>query len=448
MNKFFTTEDFAEIRDILETRHSIFYKFWEIGRPVELDTIPTACVRFDKTGSFLDFCFNPDFYKSLDMYSRAFIIAHEMLHVLLDHGFRGLDIKGGDPELLNIAMDVVVNEMLVFMAGFKRSAVKDHNKYCWMDTVFKREQDTYREAMVRAAASFEYYYDILKKNPENTSKQKLVDVHGDFGSSSTGRSKKKQQVLNDLIKEAINGCGKKDKEKLRKALNDIGKVKKPGSKNETEDEDDSSLKGTQAGTGLGDAMFSFAGISFSTKKKWETVIKKWAEKYMTHSSRDFTQWARTNRRFATIYSDLIIPTEMEVENRFEDKKRIKVVFFMDLSGSCYGYAKRFYKAVRSLPPERFKVDLYTFDTTVHAVDLTKDTHLKGGGGTSFSILESKVQEIKKRDQKHPEAVFVISDGYGNILVNEFPKKWYWFLTTNYRACIPKESNIFLLKDYE
>ena len=44
------------------------------------------------------------------------------------------------------------------------------------------------------------------------------------------------------------------------------------------------------------------------------------------------------------------------------------------------------------------------------------------------------------------AVFVITDGAGDYIKPENPKKWYWFLSENYRSCIPKNSYIFSLKD--
>lgn len=51
--------------------------------------------------------------------------------------------------------------------------------------------------------------------------------------------------------------------------------------------------------------------------------------------------------------------------------------------------------------------------------------------------------------RYPEAVFVITDGYGNRVKPARPEKWYWFLTPGgSRYCIPKECNIYNLQDYE
>ena len=60
--------------------------------------------------------------------------------------------------------------------------------------------------------------------------------------------------------------------------------------------------------------------------------------------------------------------------------------------------------------------------------------------------KSKEKEGKK--YSNIGAVFVITDGAGDYVKPENAKKWYWFLSENYTNCIPKNSNIFLLKDYE
>ena len=92
--------------------------------------------------------------------------------------------------------------------------------------------------------------------------------------------------------------------------------------------------------------------------------------------------------------------------------------------------------------------MFSFDHEVYDVDMKKG-EVYGGGGTSFSILEDRIQkDIKIYGKKYPEAVFVMTDGYGDAIRPQFPKKWYWFLSYNYRDLTPKECNIHMLKDYE
>ena len=106
----------------------------------------------------------------------------------------------------------------------------------------------------------------------------------------------------------------------------------------------------------------------------------------------------------------------------------------------------------SLNPKYFDVKLNVFDTTVRAVDLKKSKEVHVGGGTYFDIIEADVQaSIKNGDGKHPDAVWVMTDGddFGALVKPEKPQQWYWFLTDMYcKHRIPKESHIFNLQDFE
>jgi len=50
--------------------------------------------------------------------------------------------------------------------------------------------------------------------------------------------------------------------------------------------------------------------------------------------------------------------------------------------------------------------------------------------------------------KYPKAVFVITDGYGDQINPKKPKNWYWFLSNDYRRCIPDTCNVFNLSEFE
>ena len=92
--------------------------------------------------------------------------------------------------------------------------------------------------------------------------------------------------------------------------------------------------------------------------------------------------------------------------------------------------------------------MFCFDTNVEETTLAS-RKIYGGGGTSFRIIESHIQTlISTNGCKYPE-VFVITDGWGDMVKPKFPQKWHWFLTDNgSNNYLPKESNIYNLKDYE
>jgi hypothetical protein len=244
--------------------------------------------------------------------------------------------------------------------------------------------------------------------------------------------------LEDILGDILEGMNDGEKESLDKAFRE-------GNPSETE----SSSK--EAGSMPGNLEITVKVGFVKKKKKWETVIKKWANTFLKQNDKDHEQWARVNRRFVGIQSsmsNMFLPSEMEIEEREEEKRKIKVVFFQDTSGSCSHLAERFFKAAKSLPTDRFEVELYCFDTRCYKTSL-ESGKLYGFGGTSFSILEQEVMKLCKGDlSKYPKAIFVITDGYGDPINPKKPKNWYWFLSHDYKHYIPDKCNIFKLNDFE
>jgi predicted metal-dependent peptidase len=441
MSKNISNDEFLEIARDLEVYHAVFSKIWNIGKPVFVDEIPTAAVSFDKEGNHIDFKFNPTFWDSLTKYERNFIICHECLHIILTHGVR---LKDLNPDLGNIAADVAINEMLVEGFGFDRTKLPWVDKNgCWINTVFNKF-----DPVPDSDKAMEYYYNLLKKDIKNQMEQQSSGEN----SSGDGSSVNKPQVLDDH--EGLKTISSTDLEDI---LNDV--------LDELHDEEKQSLKdflqanGDElkesvkiAGSMPGNIEVVLKLGKIKPKRKWETVIKKWANKFIKQTDKNHEQWARVNRRFVGITSmmgnNMFLPSEMEIEELDDEKRRIKVVFFQDTSGSCSHLAERFFKAAKSLPKDRFEIELYCFDTQCYSTTL-ESGKLYGFGGTSFSILETKVMELCKNDlRNYPRAVFVITDGYGDYIHPKKPKNWYWFLSENCRTYIPTECNIFKLSEFE
>lgn len=409
-----TREDFFQVSRRLEQYHAVFYKLWELGKPVFTDKIPTACVSFDKKGKCLNFLFNPDFWQKASPRLRDFVICHECLHVILNHGIR--TTESDDKQKCNVALDVVVNGMLIREFDFLRSEVDPDKKFCWVDTEFPGEKLPDDEI-------FEYYYNRLDIKKVGGQFGQLVDDHGQL----TGEES--EAVIKELNEKMSNEDKKDIKDIIEKFFEE-------------------ELKGLHQGTGPG-GMWSFVTDEKVKKnKKWETVIKNWARKYIKDDFRRVEHWAPSNRRWALLPDDIILPTEMEIEEDSIVKDKVLVYFFIDMSGSCVGYKDRFWKAAKSLPTKRFDVKYFSFDTDVYTVDIAQNK-MKGGGGTYFHILEDKIQkDIKKENIKYSDAVFILTDGAGDIVHPQYPERWVWFLTYPYDYCIPKTSQKYMLKDFE
>lgn len=413
-----TIEEKLEIAKRLQSHHYFFRAFWDIGNPVVGDFVdlPTAAISFDEKGNSVNLLINVNFWNSLNEESRLFLICHEMLHIILDHGLRFTEYFGKpEMEAMNIATDVVINEMLCKSFEFSRDFLDDRLKIdgCWYDTVFNKT--------VPENESSEYYFNILRRSPKNLPKAFRMDDHN---------------VMKD---EDVKGVLEK--------LNELG-VFGALDPNFTCAIPQKERDNTRSPTGTG--SWTTVDVKAVKKKKWETVIKKWEKATIKEKFDSTDRWDRTNPRYSQIINkDVHLPTTCNVLDEYREKTKIDVFFFLDTSGSCYHLKDRFFKAAKSLDPKKFNIRLFCFDTEVKETTL-ESGKIYGGGGTSFGIIEKAIQDdMKKTKNKYPKAVFLITDGHGDNVTPEKPDRWFWFLTAqNSKSYIPSKSKTFLLSNYE
>lgn len=365
-----------------------------MGYPSFTADIPTAAVSFDKEGNLCRFIFNPKFWNECNVFERCFVIIHESLHVILNHGNR---LKNVNRQAANIAMDIAIHEVMKFKLGFKLEDVSFYSDLCTVENVFK-------DVDVDRKGSAEYYYEQLIEHCSDTSQYSTIDSH-DF----------LFQDFQKIVDDVVESLPKSEADKINKCI--------------------------EAGKERGEVSYKFNfKEKVKPKRKWETVIKKWSQKFK-NQFQSCEQWCYPNRRLSTLPKKVKIPTDIDNENVKKD--RIRVSFYQDSSGSCWDLKDRFFKAALSLPKDKFDVQLFCFDTQVYEVDAKKN-EIYGGGGTMFDIIENHA----KSSDKYPDAVFVITDGYGNSVTPAIPKRWYWFLSTKYDNYIPKECNVHQLEDFE
>lgn len=422
-------EEFYKILHSIENLYGVFYALGRMGSPKFLDesvdfgpNMPkTACVKFDKIGQCIEFCFYEKFWDSLTDDDRRFVLAHEMLHILLESGVRLSNCE--IPVVGNIAADIVINEMLISDYGLKSPA--NRKEYCFIDTVFPDPN------IIDKERALEYYYDLIDKNKSNI-KITAFDGHEflkDFNNP---------QVAQKIVDSLADTLSKEELAKLSKELNDAAKDGKPLKKDGAD---------KQAGNIAAGIEFHVTRQKIVKKRKWETVISRWVKNSIKYNRAE--SWLNENVRYRALPKDMALPG-----NRYEEiktKKRITLYMFADTSGSCVHLVQRFYNAVSSIPEDRFDIRVYNFDTTVYSIskkDMAKGTW-KGGGGTSFTCIEDYIQsEINKNNEAYPSQVFVITDGYANLVNPQHPERWQFFLSENYTSCIPKSSKIHMLKDFE
>lgn len=411
-----------EMSSMLHNYSSLFYKFWDIGTPYYYDKIPTAGIFFDpKTRKELFFAINKSFWEGLTPDQKAFVVCHEMLHILLDHQKRS---EGLNHELANVAQDIVINHQLVDSYGFLRKAVDPDSKYCWIETCFPETHQN-----VHSGQSFMYYYNLLLEDAAH----KIMECLGSHQQSNTSDKSEGEQKKPEQTPEL--GESPNIEDILEKIKDDL-EAKEELEKLEKESE------------GYSDKLFSVDKQKVKPKKKWETVIKKWVQKTISNSDNQEDTWVGKNRRFAFLGDDLILPNSLEQEHR--EKNKVVVWFLQDTSGSCIGYANRFFKAAQSIPSKKIDVRIACFDTSVYPTSLD-DPKIRGGGGNNSHCMERYIQQtIKKEGIKYPDAVFLMSDGhvFGGVECEQ-PDRWYWFMppshTTKY---LHPDMKVFKLADFE
>lgn len=416
-------EEFYRVLNILESNDPLFSKVWSVGVPYWDDSIETACVTMVKdsrTGrKRIGFRFNPNFWSEMTDVQRAYVVSHEMLHIINGHLARAAEM---DQKLGNIAIDVAVNDTLDKMFGMPHPFDVGDNHRGWTLEEFA---DTFGAGV--SGQSAEEYYDIMMKS------DKVQHIQLKMGCDEHGQGESQQD--GDGLEKAIEDIAEKMKvseEEIRKAIEKAAseELKKMERK----------LAGTEKGSGY--VKFDYPSLP---KRKWGDVIRKrlvrTVEKYIEHD-----EWLRKPRRFESFQQNILIPHIMETDIRKFDK--LPVWLFQDTSGSCMGFAERFFKAAKSIPPQQFDVRMHCFDTQVYRTSL-ETGELFGFGGTSFSCIEEYIQhEIQEHSLPYPAAVFVVTDGQGDHVVPEHSDRWHWFLSEEYKEYIPPASPVFMLDTFE
>ncbi|NCA15229.1 MAG: hypothetical protein EBS89_14130, partial [Proteobacteria bacterium] len=321
-----SNDEWMEISHGLEPFHGVFYQVWQMGKPVFDESIDTACVQFDQQGNFIWFRFNPEFWSRLDFTNKLFVIAHEALHIIFNHGTRAKD-AGVNSRAANIAMDIVINHTLTRSFGFDRKDLIEEAA-CWVDTVFKD-----RDPAPPDDDCFEYYYTLFDK----------VYAHG-FGGDSDNLS-----TLDDH-----DGFSSSNFKKVIEALNEkLTQEEKDSLQATIKKHFQQSKKDDAAASPEGTGSWTFAKVDKVRKsRKWETVIKRWSRKYLVEDEVEVQQWTKTSRRMVLLPKDLLLPSDVEISDMHHDMSRVDVWFFLDTSGSCYHLKDRFFAAAASLPERR------------------------------------------------------------------------------------------------
>lgn len=364
------------------------------------------------------------FMQSLNDEELRGLILHENLHVMLMHISRHTDLLKENPILANIAMDLVVNDIIVNLQDKKlcklpKGGVYDPEFHGWS---------------VR-----EIYNKLKQDNPHIKPQKVLVSSGG--GSNDDGEDEQE-------------GSGSGDGEQV---ININGKKHKTGNGDEHDAGGEGTPKDEQSAKGLeeminraireGGMLAGRLGAkvprqieqSLDKPIDWKAALRD----FITTSvkGKDELTWRRFRRDLLS--NDILAPSD-------ESETMTEVVVAIDTSGSIDQemigkFAYQLQLICDTCQPE--KVRVLWWDTSVHGEQLLPGDspdikHLlkpMGGGGTHVSCVSKYVKKHKLK----PDCIVVFTDGYVESDVEwDISVDTLWLVTQNERFTPPKGKKVF------
>ena len=374
--------------------------------------------------------FGIDFLDSLSDSELDFVMMHEILHVVLQHCFRG-DVE--DPEAYNIAADIVVNSNIMLENGMKASSIT-LSKYGIAMHVAPdgKEGHEYTDEQV---------YDMLPKNlnkkgnnnlnKKGNNKSPGSAVGGAKKENKKGNNKSPGSAVGGAKKENIKGNNKSPGSAVGRAKKEIAKDKhqpvwvwddhSQWGKYEEDDtlrdvwvkrfEDAAEAIEIRDPSNTRGLLPAFAQRILKELKKpqtdWRTILNDFIQEEVVDYS-----FAPPDRRFDD--SPFFLPDFNGKEDRVED-----ILFMIDTSGSMSDdMIAAAYSEVKGAIDQfngKLKGWLGFFDAAIIKPQPFSDENefkiIKpaGGGGTDFQIIFEYV--FHHMSDKWPASIIILSDGY-------------------------------------
>lgn len=343
--------------------------------------------------------FGIDFLDSLSDSELDFVMMHEILHVVLQHCFRG-DVE--DPEAYNIAADIVVNSNIMLENGMKASSIT-LSKYGTSMHVAPDGKEGHEYTA-------EQVYAMLPKNLNKKGNNKSpgsADGRAKKGNnkspgSAVGRAKKeisKEQHQPVRVWDDHSRWGKYEEDDT---LRDVWVKRFEDAAEAIKIRDPSNARGL---------LPAFAERILKELKKtqtdWRTILNDFIQEEVVDYS-----FAPPDRRFDD--SPFFLPDFNGKEDRVED-----ILFMIDTSGSMSDdMIAAAYSEVKGAIDQfngKLKGWLGFFDAAIIKPQPFSDENefkiIKpaGGGGTDFQIIFEYV--FHHMSDKLPASIIILSDGY-------------------------------------
>lgn len=350
-----------------------FYGDIVINLTIEADaSIPTACT------NGLNVKYSPKFFSTLSKGEQNFVIMHEVFHILLRHCQRDND---KNPEIWNVAADLVVNDMLVKL----KEDMKANN------ILFDKPREglfseIYNETVENLYAKI--YADNAKvaksgKVKKLSIRKSYTPWRGDQREEISVSSDLQPGKLTPIEKEVLNSVVE---ELVRKASN-VG-------------------RSPFGHCRIPDEFFSFEKKSYLN---WKKILKN----YLDSDRSDESSYTTPERKY--IHMDLILPG-----HEMDDEVLEEVWAFVDSSGSIgtnemnkfltelYTISKQFHCVMNICYWDTSVGDVYRNIRTEKALKQCIPHH---SGGTDINCVYEWIRNNKVK----PGVMLILTDGmYGRV----------------------------------
>lgn len=377
------------------------------GLITSLQFVYTYKVDTQATDGFRVFV-NPEFTDSLDHTGKVFVMAHELMHCLLNHLRRGKKIDAMNQKG-NIAADYEVNQTLVDMGLFKTSTIEKLRGF--IDAKWSK-------------VSFETIYSKIPNPPsmpsqggggdKNQQGQQNQQNQGQQGQGSSGTDAN----LNGTIDTAGSMLDAKEGQKIAKeeGYDDVG-ANESALEKEWENkarEVAKKLKGTGAGNDiLADKLLA---TSVKGTNEWKKILKDIVGRSVSPEDK---------RRGYTHNNILVSQDRVALSDKEKYDNVDYIMAWVDTSGSMsqedlnkalsmmlmVAQAKKPTKLVVCQFDTRV-ADIKEFDKVDRIEKDMRKMKIKGGGGTDvkccFDLLADKKSKYARQV---PELVVIFTDGY-------------------------------------
>lgn len=334
------------------------------------EQVKTACT------DGIKITFGTDFLDNLSDSELDFVMMHEILHVALQHCFRG---EIYDPEAYNIAADIVVNSNILFENNMKESSITLRDYGVSMH-IAPDGKEGYEYTAEQVYAMFQKKKGASKNGQRDQTR--IWDDHSQWGKHDKNNISQAHCEKNDILREIWDY-------NLKNAAEAI------------------SIRDSSNSRGL---LPKFASRILKEMKEgqvdWRAILNDFIQEEVVDYS--FTP---PDRRFDD--SPFFLPDFNEKEDTPND-----ILFMIDTSGSMSDdMITAAYTEIKGAIDQfggKLKGWLGFFDATIiEPQPFTDDEFVKieptGGGGTSFHIIFEYVME--HIDEMNPSSIIILTDGY-------------------------------------